>query len=417
MRLGSTRHGTVVTPRREPVGVHRSWARVDDFTAGTAAVFPGFEIEVATHHIDEVHRVLQDVADAAERGWWALGFLSYEAAAGLDPALPVRPADHSATALPLTWFGLTPEPPLPAELVSSRAPYQAGPWRADWSWARYEAAFGRVKEAIGEGRTYQCNLTTALSGPFTGDELSFYADLAHAQHSRHCMYVDLGAHVIASASPELFFEWGHGAITTRPMKGTAARGHTPEQDARLRDALLASTKEQAENIIIVDLLRNDLAKFAAVGSVRVQSLLTPEAYPTVWQLTSQITAEPAAGTSFVDVMTALFPCGSVTGAPKAETMRIISDIEGRRRGIYCGAIGWVAPPTEPVRARFNVAIRTAHLDRGRGRCEYGVGSGITWGSDAVAEFAELRAKHSILTGGDDGVTGALTRRGAAGAAR
>jgi para-aminobenzoate synthetase/4-amino-4-deoxychorismate lyase len=208
--------------------------------------------------------------------------------------------------------------------------------------------------------------------------------------------LEMGNHVIASASPELFFEWDGDTLRTKPMKGTSARGRTLRQDKALLHALLDSPKERAENIIIVDLLRNDLAKIAEVGTVQVAALLTPEAYPTVWQLTSEITAKPRSDTGLVAVMRAMFPCGSVTGAPKAETMHIIQEIEGRNRGVYCGAIGWVAPSEEAVRARFSVAIRTAHIDLSRGACEFGVGSGITWSSEAAAEFAELRTKRQIL---------------------
>jgi para-aminobenzoate synthetase/4-amino-4-deoxychorismate lyase len=239
-------------------------------------------------------------------------------------------------------------------------------------------------------------LTTTLTAPFAGDPLSLYADLAHAQSSRYCAYLEIDNHVIASASPELFFEWVGDTLRAKPMKGTAVRGRSAIEDRALLRELLESPKERAENVIIVDLLRNDLSKIAAVGSVRVAALLTPEAYPTVWQLTSEITAEPLPESGLLAVLRAMFPCGSVTGAPKAETMQIIHEVEARRRGIYCGAIGWVAPPTERVRARFSVAIRTAHVDLLRGACEYGVGSGITWSSEAAAEFAELRAKRQIL---------------------
>jgi para-aminobenzoate synthetase / 4-amino-4-deoxychorismate lyase len=381
----------------------RTWARSDDFGTRTAQVFPRFDTQAVAHRPDEVADVLQHVQDATDRGRWAFGFVAYEAAPGLDPTLPVAGdggTESARSSLPLVWFGISAEPPRPTTLVARGGNYRTGPWTSQWNQDAYEAAFTRVKDAIAAGRTYQCNLTTALTAPFAGDAQSFYADLAHAQLSRYCAYVDCGSHVIASASPELFFEWGAGQLSTKPMKGTALRRHTDREDSQALHNLLSSAKERAENVIIVDLLRNDLAKIATVGSVRVRALLTPEAYPTVWQLTSHITAQPAPFTSLVDVMRALFPCGSVTGAPKAETMGIIRDLEERRRGIYCGAIGWVAPPTEPVRARFSVAIRTAHVDRSTGTCEYGVGSGITWGSNASAEFDEMLAKSRILANGN-----------------
>jgi para-aminobenzoate synthetase/4-amino-4-deoxychorismate lyase len=378
--------------------LRHSWGRLDDLVSGDAHVFPRFQSHLFTHRTDEVADVLQCVEDATRTGDWAFGFISYDAAAGLDPALPAVPADArtAGSALPLVWFGLAPPPLRSAELVARGSAYRAGPWTHQWTQVAYDKAFSRVKDTIAAGRTYQCNLTTTLSAPFAGDPTSFYADLAHAQLSRYCAYLEMGNHVIASASPELFFEWDGDTLRTKPMKGTAARGRSHRQDQALLRGLLDSPKERAENIIIVDLLRNDLAKIAEVGTVQVTALLTPEAYPTVWQLTSEITAKPRSDTGLVAVMRAMFPCGSVTGAPKAETMHIIREVEARRRGIYCGAIGWVAPPSETVRARFNVAIRTAHIDLSRGTCEYGVGSGITWSSEAAAELAELRAKRQIL---------------------
>ena len=377
-------------------GRRHSWGRLDDLVSGAAHVFPRFHRHLFTHRTDEVADVLQCVEDATRTGDWAFGFISYDAAAGLDPALPAVPTDAGPAALPLVWFGLAPPPLRSTDLVARRSAYRAGPWTHRWTQVAYDKAFSRVKDTIAAGRTYQCNLTTTLTAPFTGDPTSFYADLAHAQLSRYCAYLEIGNHVIASASPELFFEWDGDTLRTKPMKGTAARGGSHRQDQALLRRLLDSPKERAENIIIVDLLRNDLAKIAAVGTVQVTALLTPEAYPTVWQLTSEIIARPRSDTGLVAVMRAMFPCGSVTGAPKAETMHIIREVEGRSRGVYCGAIGWVAPPSETVRARFSVAIRTAQIDLSRGTCEYGVGSGITWSSEAGAEFAELRAKRQIL---------------------
>jgi para-aminobenzoate synthetase / 4-amino-4-deoxychorismate lyase len=384
---------------REAAPRGQSWGRLDDLVDGTVDVFPSFDDVVFSHRQDEVADVLRHVEHATNAGQWAYGFIAYDAAAGLDQALPaVSPdaADVAGSALPLVWFGLAPPPLRSTELVARRSAYRAGPWTHHWTQSAYGTAFDRVKDTIAAGRTYQCNLTTTLTAPFVGDPLSFYADLAHAQASRYCAYLEIDNHVIASASPELFFEWVGNTLRTKPMKGTAPRGRSPADDRTLLRELLDSPKERAENIIIVDLLRNDLAKVAAVGSVRVAALLTPEAYPTVWQLTSEVTAEPLPGTGLVAILRAMFPCGSVTGAPKAETMHIIQEVEARRRGIYCGAIGWVAPPSEIVRARFNVAIRTAHIDLSRGTCEYGVGSGITWSSEAAAELAELRAKRQIL---------------------
>lgn len=180
------------------------------------------------------------------------------------------------------------------------------------------------------------------------------------------------------------------------MKGTAVRGRTTAEDERQSRLLRSSSKEQAENLMIVDLLRNDLGRIAEVGSVTVDELFTLERYPTVWQMTSQVSARLRPGVELAEVFGALFPCGSVTGAPKQRTMELIGELEPSPRGVYCGAIGLVAPPTAPFRARFSVAIRTAVVDRHTGEAVYGAGGGITWGSDAARERAELHAKAAVL---------------------
>ena len=301
--------------------------------------------------------------------------------------------------LPLAWFGLCRSaaevPPVPARAEGQRS-YTAGAWVPTWPRPAYRAAFGRVKEALAAGNTYQCNLTTTMESPFSGDTEELYRDLVHAQRGHYGAYLDIGRHVIASASPELFFEWAGGELRTRPMKGTAPRGRNTAEDVRQRASLLESSKERAENVIIVDLLRNDLSRVAETGTVAVTALLTPERYETVWQLTSEVTATIGSEIGLVDVFRALFPCGSVTGAPKISTMGLIKDLEARERGVYCGAIGVVAPHTARYRARFSVAIRTVHVDRGSSRSSYGVGSGLTWSSDPDSEYAEIQAKASIL---------------------
>lgn len=376
----------------------RPWGRCDDVAAGAARLFAGFDRHVTTRRLDEVTDVLRSVEDATRAGMWAFGYIAYEAATGLDPVL--RTARSSTTGdnsqLPLVWFGLTSVPPQSTDLIASGDGFRTGPWIPHWTRRDYEVAFDRVKAAIAAGRTYQCNLTTSHTATFDGDPVGFYAELVNAQAASYSAYLDIGRHVVASASPELFFEWTGDTIRTKPMKGTARRGVTAAEDAALMHGLLSSSKERAENVIVVDLLRNDISRVARTGTVRVTALLTPEAYPTVWQLTSEVTATPRAGIGLVDVLQAMFPCGSITGAPKPETMSLIVDVEGRTRGVYSGTIGWVAPPTEMVRARFNVAIRTAHIDRVRATCEYGVGGGVTWGSRVDAEFAELQAKRMVL---------------------
>lgn len=374
----------------------RPWARFDDLRAGAALRCPPPARTLTAGRPEEVAGVLQQVQDATDQGSWAFGYVAYEAAAGLDPQLPGghgRPGD-----LPLVWFGLCDEPARVAPVAppAGNAPAPS-PWAADWTDAEHADAVATVREQIAAGQTYQCNLTDRLRAAVAGNPEDLYARLALAQRGAYNAYLDLGPHVVASASPELFFEWSGDVVRTRPMKGTAPRGRTTAEDREQSRRLRSSSKEQAENLMIVDLLRNDLGKVAELGSVVVDELFTLERYPTVWQLTSQVSARMPAGTGLLDLFRALFPCGSVTGAPKRRTMQLIDQLEPAPRGIYCGAVGWVAPPTAPIRARFNVAIRTAVVDRTTGQAVYGVGGGITWGSEAAPERAELRAKAAVLS--------------------
>jgi len=274
--------------------------------------------------------------------------------------------------------------------------YAAERWQPGWTPCGYRRDVARVRDYIAAGDTYQCNLTVRLRSRVQGDLRQLYADLALNQRARYAAFLDLGRHVIASASPELFFEWAGDRLLTRPMKGTAARGRTPAEDQERVEELLGSAKERAENVIVVDLLRNDVSRIADVGSVAVPALCVPERYETVWQLTSDVTGRVPTGTGLVEVFRALFPSGSVTGAPKRRTMQIIRALEDGPRGVYCGAIGLVAPPGAAFRARFSVAIRTLVVDRSTGSAVYGTGGGITWGSDPDAEHAELHAKATIL---------------------
>jgi len=375
--------------------MHRPWARFDDLRTGTALRCPPATRVLTAVRPDEVADVLQEVHDATERGSWAFGYVAYEAAAGLDAQLPGGCGAPGET--PLVWFGLCDEPArvAPVPLPGGPAP-DAPPWRPDWTDEEHARGVETVREHIAAGDTYQCNLTDRLRTTVPGDPLALYARLALAQRGAYNAYLDLGRHVVASASPELFFEWAGDEVRTRPMKGTAPRGRTTAEDARQTHVLLTSAKEQAENLMIVDLLRNDLGRIADVGSVHVDELFSLERYPTVWQMTSQVSARIQPGIGLLDLFRALFPCGSVTGAPKRRTMQLIDALEPTPRGIYCGAVGLVAPPTAPFRARFNVAIRTVVLDRPSGRAVYGAGGGITWDSDAGRERAELHAKAAVL---------------------
>jgi para-aminobenzoate synthetase/4-amino-4-deoxychorismate lyase len=374
------------------------WGRFDDLAQGTGLRFARpFRVLAATEPADVVP-VLAEVERATEAGCWAFGYVAYEAAAGLDRALAgaVRPGPHP---MPLVQFGLCDRPaevpPVVVPPGTARA-YSVGPWRKGWTEADHRDDVTRVREFIAAGETYQLNLTVRMHAGISGDTEQLYADLAWGQRGSYAAYLDLGRFVVASASPELFFRWTDDGLLTRPMKGTVRRGRDTAEDDGRRRALVADPKERAENLMIVDLLRNDLGRIAEVGSVQVPALFTPERYETVWQLTSDVTGRPRPGTGLVDVFRALFPSGSVTGAPKQRSMELIRQLEHEPRGVYCGAVGMVAPPGHDFRASFSVAIRTVVVDRATGSAVFGTGGGITWGSEPAAEHAELLAKAAIL---------------------
>ncbi len=369
------------------------WARFDDFVAGSALRFPGVQQVLVARRPAEVATVLDEVERRTSAGAWAFGFVAYEAAPGLDPVLATRePVDG----LPLAWFGITAAPRDADVVHPDPGGRPAVSWAPEWDAQHHREAVREVRSRIAAGETYQCNLTTRLTRALDGDPEKLYRDLALAQRGAYNAYLDTGRFVVASASPELFFETRDDQILMRPMKGTAARGRTVTEDERIVARLRASPKERAENVMIVDLVRNDLARIAVTGSVTVPRLLHAERFETVHQLTSDVTARLRPDVGLTGIFRALFPCGSVTGAPKARTMELIRTVEDAPRGVYCGAIGVVAPPGAPFRARFSVAIRTVLLDREQGSATYGTGGGITWGSRPAAEYAELLAKARVL---------------------
>ena len=334
-------------------------------------------------------------------GLWAAGFISYEAAGAFDSALKT----HAPGLLPLLQFGLfenVEQASLPAQMHRQGClrHYELGEWTPSVSRGEYAAAIAAIKEHIAAGDTYQVNYTFRLNADFSGEPFDFFCDLAAAQQGRYAAFIETDEFAICSASPELFFELKDGVIISRPMKGTMTRGLTAEADRAVAEALKKSAKNRAENIMIVDMIRNDIGRIAEAGSVETVSRFDVEKYPTVWQMTSTVKGELKPRMSanerenLSEIMSALFPCSSITGAPKAKTMEIIQGLEGRPRGVYTGAIGFVAPDGA---AQFNVAIRTAVVDRKSGRVEYGIGGGIVWDSDADAEYDEALSKARILT--------------------
>ncbi|MBK9084708.1 MAG: aminodeoxychorismate synthase component I [Sterolibacteriaceae bacterium] len=349
---------------------------------------------VVAHSIDEVRPAMRRVEAARRDGLYAGGLISYEAAPAFDAACKTRPAGE----LPLLVFGIFDR--LAGDPWRRAAGSFARPeWRLDTSEADFCADVESIRAAIRCGDSYQVNYTIRGNARLDGDDFAYYEQLRLAQASDYCAYLDLGRFRLLSASPELFFRWtieandAAGLLNTRPMKGTAPRGRWPDEDAALAEALYASEKNRAENVMIVDLLRNDLARLSAPGGVSVPQLFSIERYPTLFQMTSTITARTRPAVTLDDVFAALFPCGSVTGAPKIKTMEIIAGLERTPRGAYCGAIGLVGPQG----AVFNVPIRTVTLDTRDGSMVCGLGSGITWSSDAQEEHAEVITKSHFLT--------------------
>ena len=263
--------------------------------------------------------------------------------------------------------------------------------------ARHAEQVRQIRRWIADGDCYQINLTFSMRCRVYGSPLALYQRLRPRQPVRYGGYLTVGAETILSFSPELFFERQADRVLTRPMKGTSARGRTADEDEALRAALISSPKERAENIMIVDLLRNDLGRLAQPGKVRVLALCETEAYPTLWQMVSTVAAE-LPGASLADLFAALFPCGSITGAPKIRAMQRIAELEETPRHLYTGTLGWLAPGGD---CRFNVAIRTLELGS-RGDARVGVGSGIVADADAASEYAECLLKASFLIGSDPG---------------
>jgi para-aminobenzoate synthetase / 4-amino-4-deoxychorismate lyase len=378
-------------------------ARFDDLTpGGTSFRLIGPVGVVEARRPQEVADVIAAAEAATQRGLWAGGFVAYEAAPGLDPALAVRARDPDDPFgdLPLAWFALfegRERTALPEPRDDGRAGTAAAAWRPSVDRGRYDAAIAAIRSHIAAGDTYQVNHTLRLRSTVTGDDRGLYRDMCFAQRGAYAAYLNAGRYRICSASPELFFELNEGRLTTRPMKGTAPRGRWPAEDEQIAEKLEASVKDRAENAMIVDLLRNDLGRVSRPGSVGWSEVFAAERYETVWQLTSTVAAQLEAGAGLRDVFAALFPSGSVTGAPKVRSMEIIAGLEDSPRGVYCGAVGVLAPPGHEPAARFNVAIRTVTVDADSGAAEYGVGGGITWDSRAGAEYQETVAKARILT--------------------
>ena len=353
---------------------------------------------IAAYTAGEVQPALERLAAAQHQGLHMAGYLAYEAGHALEQRL-VPLAAAIASKAPLLWFGLfrgfTPIAPtdVPGLLPAPIGPLgKAAPMvtRQD-----YAAAFARIQSYIEAGDIYQANLTFPCAVPVPSDPLALYAALRDRAGAGHGGVLFTGDKWLLSFSPELFFTLEGGLLTARPMKGTAPRHKERAADAAAMAALRADPKQRAENLMIVDLLRNDLSRVAAPGSVAVPKLFEVETYPTVHQMTSTVTARLRSGLGPVDVLRAIFPCGSITGAPKVRAMEIIHQVEARERGAYTGSLGCISPDGN---ASFNVAIRTISVDEGSSTGRFGLGSGIVADSVLQAEWDECLEKGKFLGG-------------------
>jgi para-aminobenzoate synthetase component 1 len=355
--------------------------RFDHGPAGTESWFCEPVQMISAWEPSQLSAAFAALRKAHKAGFWLAGYATYELGYALEPKLAaLMPAQRR---LPLLQFGVYDRPQVPTALTGAGAAI-AHP-RPRWDQGRYCKAFGAVHDAIGAGDIYQANLTFPIDLDVQGEPEALYARLAQRQAVGHGALVrQEGLPDMLSRSPELFFRTDEkGVIETRPMKGTQPRSDDPSEDAKRKMWLAQDEKNRAENLMIVDLLRNDISRVARPGSVHVPELFQVETYATVHQMVSLVRAQLRTDAHLPDIFAALFPCGSITGAPKIRAMEILRDLEPWPRDIYCGTIGWAAPDG---RSEFNVAIRTLMIEEG---CAVmNVGGGVVWDSTAASEYEE-----------------------------
>jgi len=343
---------------------------------------------LTTRRLDDVMPLVRQIEEAVERdGLHAAGFIAYEAAPAFDSSLPVRPDGE----FPLLWFGLFDQVNEISRLPAAGQAVPSVLWEESIKHDAYLNRLRDIRKLIRDGDTYQVNFTYRQRGVCDADPWAWFVGIAGDGEAPFAAFVDTGEWAVCSASPELFLRLDGDRIESRPMKGTSARGLWSEQDQAMKETLWSSTKERAENLMIVDMVRNDFGRVADPGSVEVSRLFDIEQYPGVWQMTSRVrarTSEP-----LESILAATFPPASITGTPKRRTMEIIAELECSPRRIYTGTIGFAAPGR---RAQFNVAIRTVLVHKASGRTEYGVGGGIVWDSKPADEYAECRTKTNVL---------------------
>lgn len=371
------------------------YAYFQDDLLGRSVLFANPREIIRADTPEEFWPALERMEKMRADGLWLAGYFSYEAGYLFEPKL--RALLPEGRREPLCLFGVF-DQPSDETLPISEEPPSNGPIfdaRAIWNEAQYTPRFERVHRHLREGDCYQVNLTLPVDASWTGTPAQAFAALTERQPVKYGALVELGGAAILSRSPELFFKIDtDGMIETWPMKGTMPRGETPEEDQRLKTFLANDPKNQAENRMIVDLLRNDISLISEVGTLDVPELFRVESYPTVHQMVSIVRAKLKRGLSIADIFAALFPCGSITGAPKIRAMEVIRSLEERPRDVYCGAIGWIAPNGTML---FNVAIRTITL-HDDGEANYHVGGGVVFDSNAHSEYEECLLKARFATG-------------------
>ena len=345
--------------------------------------------ELKTRDLDRVEALLREVEAYQEAGFYAVGYVSYEAAPAFEKKLAVHPAPLMGEYL--LYFTIHEEVetlPFPEDYEAVDLPAN---WKEEVEAPAYQKAIETIHHHIRQGDTYQVNYTVQLSQELKADPLAIYNRLVVEQKAHYNAFIQHDDVAILSISPELFFEQEDRLLTTRPMKGTTRRGLTNQADLKEAAWLEADPKNRAENMMIVDLLRNDMNRISEIGSEQVTRLCQVEQYSTVWQMTSTIESRLRPEVDLVQAFQALFPCGSITGAPKISTMEIIQQTEIAPRGVYCGTIGILLPRGKRI---FNVAIRTLQMQGTK--AIYGVGGGITWDSKWEGEYQETKQKSAVL---------------------
>ena len=369
-----------------------------DDTTGEVMLFAGPENIIIARTHSEFLPALKRMEEARKAGKWLAGYVAYEAGYLFEEKLSPFTEENRET--PLLLFGVfdAPQPddhPLakPRQRLENEE-FLTAP-KAGWNFHIYKERFERLHRHLCLGDIYQANLTMPIEARWSGDPLAAFWSLIDRQPVKYGAFADLGGPIILSRSPELFFHTDeNGWIETHPMKGTAKRGATPAEDAEIVEAMKADIKTQAENRMIVDLLRNDISRITEVGTLDVPKLFDIETYPTVHQMVSHVQAKLLADLSISDIFAALFPCGSITGAPKIRAMEILHDLEDTPRDAYCGAIGMISPGGA---MRFSVGIRTMTLFDG-GKAVFNVGGGIVFDSTAEAEYEECLLKARFAVG-------------------